>query len=123
MALRDARAAIHAAMLAGGELQVYDGSMPNGGAAVTTQNLLVSFALPDPAGTVVEGVFSLGAIAEVLASGTGTASWVRILDAAGVWLMDLDAGPAGSGTAVAFTPAQIYAGGTVRFVGFSLIEP
>lgn len=123
-ALKNLRAQAHVVALAGGTLLIYDGAMPaTGGGEITDQVLLASFVLPDPAGTVEAGVFALGAVADELAAADGTATWVRVLDAASGWLMDLDAGGSGSGAAIIISPAQLYAGGIVRIERLRLIEP
>lgn len=123
-ALKNLRAQAHVVALAGGTLRVYDGAMPaTGGGEITDQVLLAEFALPDPAGAVSDGVFALGTVADVMAAADGTAAWVRVLDSESGWLMDLDAGGAGSGAAIIISPAQLYAGGTVRIDRLRLIEP
>lgn len=122
-ALRNLRAQAHVAALAGGTLLIYDGVMPADGGEITDQVLLAELALPDPAGSVDAGVFELGEVADVMAAADGTATWVRVLDSDDAWLMDLDAGGIGSGAAIIISPAQLYAGGTVRIDRLRLIEP
>jgi hypothetical protein len=123
-ALKNLRAQAHVVALAGGALLIYDGAMPAvGGDAITNQVLLAEFALPDPPGTVDAGVFTLAAVADVQATADGVAVWVRVLAGDDSWLMDLDAGGTGSGAAIIISPAQLYAGGTVRIDRLRLIEP
>jgi hypothetical protein len=122
--LKNLRAQAHAVALAGGTLLIYGGAMPaTGGGDITDQVLLAAFNLPVPVGTVDDGVFALAAVADVLALADGIAAWVRVLDSVDGWLMDLDAGGAGSGAAIIISPAQLYAGGVVRIERLRLIEP
>ena len=123
MLLKNARAQVHLAALPGGEIQIYSGTMPLDGGAVTDQVLLCELAIPDPAGSVDAGQFVLATGIENMAVASGAAGWCRVLDALATWLMDLDAGEAGSGAAVTIFPTQIYAGGTIRINSFKLIEP
>ncbi len=125
-ALRDARAQVHVTALSGGKIAFYDGSMPTAGEAVTTQVKLVEIAIPNPAGTVADGVFTLAANLEDMAAAESGVTWARITDSTGAWLMDMDVGADGSGAAIEFefqTTTQIHAGGTLRFKRLRLIEP
>lgn len=122
-ALKNLRASAHTVALAGGSLLIYGGTRPEAGGDITDQVLLATFLLADPPGSVSGGVFELGAVADVMASADGVATWVRVLAGDDSWLMDLDAGGAGSGAAIIISPAQLYAGGTVRIDRLRLIEP
>lgn len=121
--LRDARAQVHVTAFSGGQIAFYDGTMPTAGEAVSTQTKLVEIAIPNPAGAVAEGAFVLAANLEAMAVSDGVVTWARITDSTGAWLMDMDAGPTGSGAAIIVSPAQIYAGGTLRIERLRLIEP
>lgn len=121
LALRNLRAQTHAAVLAGAKIMVYTGSMPSGD--IVDQTLLVTLTIPDPAGTVDFGAFVLVPGIDAVATGSGVASWVRILDSDDEWLMDLDAGGQDSNAAIIVNPSQIYVGGSVRINQFRLIEP
>jgi hypothetical protein len=69
--------------LNGASLKIYNGSQPaNGNTAITTQSLLATVILPNPAGTVSNGVITFSAISNATASGTGTATWFRIVNGA-----------------------------------------
>lgn len=122
-ALRDARAQVHVTALSGGKIALYDGAMPAAGEAVTTQVKLVEITLPNPAGVVDAGVFVLTVPQEAMAASDGIATWARLTDSTGAWLMDMDAGATGSGAAIIVSPAQLYAGGTMRIERLRLIEP
>lgn len=121
--VRDARAAVHLALLSGGTLQLYTAPMPSAGQEIDTQTLLATISLPEPAGVVADGAFVATANLEALAIADGIAAWVRIISADDVWLMDMDAGIPGSGAAVTINPAQLYTGGTVRLTQLRLQEP
>jgi len=64
-----------------GTLELYDGAAPaTVDAALGAQNLIATFALPNPAGAIVNGVFTANAIASITAGATGTVSWYRQVD-------------------------------------------
>lgn len=91
-ALRNARAdEINAAINAGagaGLLRIYDGSRPATGGAATT--LLAELTFSDPAaGAAASGVLTFSAItADASADATGTATWFRIVDSTGAFVLD-----------------------------------
>ena len=89
--LRTARAAqIVAAIDAGsgpGKCRIYNGTRPATGGTVTT--LLAELTCSDPCGTVTNGVLTLSTItADSSADNSGTATWFRIVDSAGTFVMD-----------------------------------
>ena len=93
----------------GGFLEIYDGSRPATGGTVTT--LLAHLVLTDPAAAAAAaGVLTLSTINDdVSADATGTATWFRITDSAGVFVMDGDVGTSGSDLnmdSVSFTAGQ-----------------
>lgn len=120
---RNARAQVHATLLAGGSIRLYDGAIPTGGGAVTTQVLLASWTLPNPAGAVDAGEFVLTANLESQVLADGIPTWARLLDSTGALIKDMDAGGVGSDACLIVSPAQLYAGGTARIVRMRLIEP
>lgn len=89
-ATRTALATALAALCNGGTLKIYDGAQPaNAGTAVTTQVLLATLTLPNPAFTEASGVLTLAsAIADVAAVAAGTASWFRIASSGGATVCD-----------------------------------
>lgn len=123
VALNNARAGVHASLLAGGAVLLYDGAMPAAGAPVTQQVLLARLAIPTPSGTVDGGVFSLSVPIDAMVMDDGAPGWARIVAADDAWLMDMDVGGTGSGAAIIISPAMLYAGGTVRIERLRLIEP
>lgn len=98
--LRTARAdAINTALNAGsgaGLLRVYDGTRPSSGGTAT--NLLAELTLSDPASSgASSGVLTLSAItADSSANATGTATWCRLVDSDGTFVLDGDVGTSGA---------------------------
>lgn len=99
-ALRNARLdAITAKMDAGAgpaKLRIYNGSRPATGGAATT--LLAELTLADPSAPAASGgVLTLNAIVQdSAADATGTATWARIVDSDGNFVMDCSVAAAGS---------------------------
>lgn len=98
--LRTARAdAINTALNAGsgaGLLRVYDGTRPSTGGTAT--NLLAELTLSDPASSgASSGVLTFSAItADSSANATGTATWCRMVDSDGTFVLDGDVGTSGA---------------------------
>ena len=97
--LRTARAdAINTALNAGagaGLLRVYDGTRPSTGGTAT--NLLAELTLSDPASSgASSGVLTLSAVtADASANATGTATWCRMVDSDGTFVLDGTVGTSG----------------------------
>jgi len=105
-----------------GVLNIYDGTRPAAGAAVTTQTQLASLAFAAPcAADISAGVLTFDAIADVMALADGAASWARITDAAGAFVADADVGETGAD--IIISQAQIYSGGQVSVTAASITEP
>jgi len=114
--LRTARASqIVAAIDAGagaGKLRLYNGTRPATGGAVTT--LLAELTFSDPCGTVTNGVLTFSAIAsDTSANNTGTATWFRIVDSTGAFVLDGTITVTGGGGDITMTSTSIQAGVTV----------
>ena len=114
--LRTARASqIVAAIDAGagaGKLRLYNGTRPATGGAVTT--LLAELTFSDPCGTVTSGVLTISAIAsDASADNTGTATWFRIVDSTGAFVLDGTITGTGGGGDITMTSTSIQAGVTV----------
>lgn len=79
-----------------GFLRIYDGTRPATGGAATT--LLAELTFTDPsAGAAASGAWTASSItADASANATGTATWFRIVDSNGVFVMDGDVGTSGS---------------------------
>ncbi len=83
----------------GAVLRIYDGVQPaTPETAVTTQNLLATAVLGNPAfGAASNGVISSGAISSVTITASGTASWFRLLKSDGATpILDGSVGASGS---------------------------
>jgi len=94
--------AIHDLINAGtgpGTIKVYTGTKPAGPAtAVTTQVLLGTLTLSDPAGSVASSALTFSAITQdSVADNGGTATWARISDSAGNAVIDVDVTIVGGG--------------------------
>lgn len=123
LARKTARGQLLAGWLDGGEIRVYDGTRPaTADTAVTTQNLLVTFEIPDPAGDVDDGVFTGDAIDTALVAATGTAAWVRIVDDAAATVCDGDVGLTDSGALVEINNLSLVEGGYCSVTGFTVTE-
>lgn len=123
-ALRTARSqAIADALVNGGALTVYDGSRPASGAAVTTQAALVVLVISAPAGTVDDGALTFAPIDEAMATASGTATWARITDDAGAYVMDLDVTVPDEGGDVELTTVAVVAGGLIEVTAAVIQEP
>ncbi len=114
--LRTARASqIVAAIDAGagaGKLRLYNGTRPATGGTVTT--LLAELTFSDPCGTVTSGVLTFSAIAsDASADTTGTATWFRIVDSTGAFVLDGTITVTGGGGDITMTSTSIQAGVTV----------
>jgi hypothetical protein len=113
---------------AAGVLNIYDGTRPGTGGAITTQNKLAAlpFAYPS-AGVITDTTLPILIGASQLALKTGTASWGRIVDSTGVFVADLDVAASGGSGEVQLAAAgvptdQLYEGGDISASVGSLIE-
>lgn len=79
-----------------GLLRVYDGTRPATGGTAT--NLLAELTFSDPsASAAASGVLTFSAItADASANATGTATWCRIVDSTGAFVMDGSVGTSGA---------------------------
>lgn len=114
---------------AAGVLNIYDGTRPATGAAITTQNKLAALPFSFPsAGSVSGSTLNLAMpSASTLALKTGIASWARIVDSAGTFVADMDVSASGGSgevqLAAASTPTvQLYEGGEVSASLPTLVE-
>ncbi len=121
--VRNARSTVFLNAMNDGMMVFYDGAMPSPGDAVTTQNIIGIIDLNTPCGDVTDGVFSVAAGLEGQVTTGGTTTWVRILNSADEWVMDLDVGDPSSGAAVILPATVLYEGAFIRVSHFSLTEP
>jgi hypothetical protein len=107
---------------ADGTIKIYDGTQPATGAAITTQNLLSEHnfsATSFPAAS--SGSMAANAIdSDTSANNTGTATWFRVADGAGTFVMDGTAGT--SGTDLILNSAAIQSGAQVDIDSATLTE-
>lgn len=103
-----------------GTLEIYDGTQPATGAAITTETKLGILTFSDPCGTVSGGVLTFGTITgEDAALDDGTATWGRILDSDGTFVGDFTVGETSADIIV--NSATIVSGGTIDAVGAQTI--
>lgn len=120
---RTSRGNLTAGWLAGGTAEVYTEPRPaTADTAITTQTLLVTFDLPDPAGTVTDGVFTGDAIANAMNAATGNAEWTRLRDSLGVVIGDADVGITGSGAFMQLADLSLVEGGYCSVTAFGITE-
>ncbi|MDG4562556.1 MAG: hypothetical protein P9E88_14810 [Candidatus Competibacter sp.] len=122
-ARRQSRGELVAGWLDGGTIKVYDGTRPaTPDTVITSQTLLVIFELPDPAGTVTNGVWEADVIDAAMIAATGTAAWARLFDATGAVIADLDVGLTDSDAALWLDNLSLVAGGLVTVTGLTIAE-
>lgn len=122
-ARRDARANLTLSWLEGGALRVYSAPVPETpDTAIDTQTLLVEFPLPDPFGTVEDGVLTAETIAPAMIAAEGTAAWARAVDAAGEIVADFSVGLTDSGEAVEIDNLSLVSGAIVTVTSFVYAE-
>lgn len=120
---RTSRGNLHALWLDGGTLTVYDAPEPaDADTALTTQVALVTFAIPDPAGDVSDGVFIADAMAATLIAATGTAAWARAYDSMDAVIGDYTIGGIGSGEAIELDNLSLVSGAYATVVSFVVTE-
>ena len=123
VARKTSRGNLLAGWLDGGEIQVYDGTRPaDADTAVTTQTLLVTFVIPDPSGTVSNGIFTGADIEAAMIAAGGTASWARIVDTDDATICDVDAGLEDSGEFLELDSLSLVEGGYCSVVSFTITE-
>lgn len=122
-ARRTSRANLHLGWLAGSTLNLYTTPVPaDADTAITTQTLLATFILPDPAGTVTDGVLTVASIDPATNVADGTVAWARAFDDADTVIADYDVGAVGSGAAIEMTPITVVSGSNSTISSFVIIE-
>lgn len=127
LARKTSRAELLNTWLSSGGLKLYDGTRPtDADTAISTQNLLSTITLVDPAGTVEDDVFTANVDdlepALITSTGTKTASWARALDSSSGTICDLDVGLSGSGAAIILDNLSLVEGGLVSVLSFTITE-
>lgn len=122
-ARKTVRGELVASWLDGGEIRIYDGDRPEtADTAITDQTLLVAFTIPNPSGTVTNGVFTGGNIGSEMIAETGTAFWARIVDESEVTICDGDVGIPASGALIVIDSVSLVKGGYCNILSFILTE-
>ncbi|ATL99554.1 hypothetical protein CK910_14560 [Aeromonas sp. CA23] len=104
--------------------KVYTGPRPAPGAAITSQQLLVTLQFPNPcAQSVTGGVLTLKPLAEQMATGNGAPNWGRFTNRDGDFVADLDVGPPASGADLEIPTDELFAGALVRINTATITEP
>lgn len=106
---------------AAGYLEVLNGTRPSTAGPATTT--LATYTFGDPSfAAAVGGAMSANAIAQIVITATGTATWYRVFDGAGTILWDGDVGLTASGADLEFDSVDFVAGRTSQINTFVLNE-
>jgi hypothetical protein len=106
-----------------GKILIYTGPKPAAGATITTQTLLGTCVLSDPAGTISDGVLTLAPITDdISADADGDIAWVRCVNSDNVWVLDMDAGNEASSAVLKFNTVVARAGGVIQILSGALTE-
>ncbi len=101
-----------------GLIRIYDGARPATGGAVTT--LLAELTCSDPSAAAASGgVWTFDTITDdASADADGTATWFRIVDSNGAFVLDGDVGTSGSD--LNLNSVSLTTGGTVSITSFTI---
>ena len=96
-------------------IKLYTGTKPaDPDTAITSQVLLGTLTCSDPAGTVAGRTLTFGTVtADSSADATGTATWARLADSAGVAVIDIDITTTGGGGFGQMNTTSIVIGGPI----------
>ena len=105
-----------------GVVEIYDGTRPATGAAVTTQTLLGTVTCGDPsAANATGGVLTFNSFTEdSAADADGTATWGRILDSDDTFVTDLSVGT--SSADLIMNTTAVVTGGPIRIDSGTITE-
>lgn len=109
-----------------GTLAIYAGDIPASAAtAITTQTLLGTLTLGDPAfGSASGGTLTANEITgDTAADASGTASFARLRDSNGTTRCDIKAGVAGSGAGLELATTTIVAGVAIEVTSLTINMP
>jgi len=124
VALRNSRldeiTALIDAGASGGVITLYDGTRPStGGTATTILAELVMSVISFPA--AASGTMAANAITnDASANNTGTATWFRVTDSIGTFVIDGDVGITGSGKDMEVNTVDVVAGVEVSVTAFTI---
>lgn len=106
----------------GGTLEIYSGAQPADPNDPPSGSLLATINLPTPAfGAAAGGTIAKAGIWQVVASGTGTAGWARMISADTNKTMDFTVGEAATDAII--NDDAIVAGNTVTVTSCSITTP
>ena len=103
-----------------GSIQIYNGTRPATGGAVTT--LLAEVNFSDPSGTSSGGVLTANNIPPQDAVANGTASWFREVDSSGAFVLDGSITADGGGGDLEVNTTQIVVGNPVEVTSYTITE-
>jgi hypothetical protein len=104
-------------------LEVYTGTRPGTGGAITTQTLLGTVAFSYPCGSVSNGVLTFDAFTQDdAADASGEATWARIKTSSGTFVADLDVGVTGSTAALKMNTTSVVAGAPIIITSGAIAE-
>lgn len=106
-----------------GKFLLYTHPKPATGAAITTQTLLGTCELSDPAGTISGGELTFAPVTDdISADADGDIGWARGVNSSGDFVLDMDAGNAASDAVLKFNTVTARAGGVIQILSGVLIE-
>lgn len=105
-------------------LEIYSGTRPAAGEAVTDQTLLatVEFANPCTSTAIAGGVLTFDDFPTSVAVADGTATWGRITNAAGTFVADLDVSAASGGGQLVLNTTSIVTDGAVEVTAGTITD-
>lgn len=101
-------------------LTLYPVPMPSPGSVLGIGSALCVLYLAEPAGAVAANVLTIATPISAQRSASGAATWARLADGAGNWVMDLDVTQTGGGGAVQLDQVDGYTGGFVTLTAAAL---
>lgn len=105
-----------------GKLQLYNGTRPATGAAITTETLLGTLTFSDPCGVSASGVLTFSAVTDGTALATNTISWARIVDSTDAFVLDLSCTATGGGGDIEFSSLAVVEFGAITVTGGAFTE-
>ena len=110
--------AISSAAGNGAKLNLYGGTRPATGAAISSQTLLAELVCGSPlAPNAVNGTITLNPVtSDTSANNTGTATWARLTSSSGTFVADFSVGLTGSGADIEVNNTSISSGQQVDLV-------
>ncbi len=120
---KQTRCALLETWLSEGSIDLMDGTRrATPETAITTQTVIVTFALDVVAGSTTSGVFTGALPDEALVLADGSPTWAVVKDSSGNPVFDCDAGGDGSGAVIEMPNTNLVTGALVSITSFSLAE-